>query len=239
MSDEVILSEKNGILSLHLGNDIIQSAMSLKDPSQLVLSYSQAMVASLLFLDQFTFVVHLGLGAGSLVRWFDTFFPEVKQIAVEINPKIIGIARSMFQLNQTSKIVDIILDDAFNWLPKQKSDQFDLILVDIFDADGMLPQFVSVDFFDYCLQKLTPQGSVVFNWWQGYPYYSKNLQDLRQVFKNEIVTCPATTYGNIAVMGFKRKLPSCSKKVLRAKANHLKQKTNVNFSQLLSLIEIK
>lgn len=239
MSDEVILSEEDGVLSLHLGNNVIQSSMALKEPSRLVLSYSQAMLASLLFSEKFTSVVHLGLGGGSLIRWFDKFFPDSEQIAVEINPQIIGIAQSMFGLNELQQPIDIVLEDAFLWLPQQEDNQFDLIFVDIFDANGMLPQFVSVEFFNYCLEKLSQQGIVIFNWWQGYPHYSKNLQDLKLVFRNQVITCPATTHGNIAVMAFKNKIPTISIKILKQKAHTLTQNTNIDFIELTFLLQSK
>ena len=46
---EVGISEEGNIRSLHLGSDTIQSSMNVDHPSELVLSYSRAMMGWLLF----------------------------------------------------------------------------------------------------------------------------------------------------------------------------------------------
>ena len=75
---EVSISEMDDIRALHLGTDVMQSAMNLKNPAQLVLSYSIAMMSWLLFSKNTRHVTHIGLGGGSIVRWIANFFPQIK-----------------------------------------------------------------------------------------------------------------------------------------------------------------
>ena len=57
---EVGISETGNIRSLHLGSDTIQSSMNLDNPTELVLSYSRAMMAWLLFADPPVHITQIG-----------------------------------------------------------------------------------------------------------------------------------------------------------------------------------
>ena len=65
----VEVSEKDGIRSLHLGSDTVQSSMKVDDPYELVLSYTRAMMAFLLFHPRPEHVVMIGLGGGSMAKF--------------------------------------------------------------------------------------------------------------------------------------------------------------------------
>ena len=95
---EVGISEHGNIRSLHLGSETVQSSMNVDYPAELVLSYSRAMMAWLLFAENVRHITQIGLGGGSFVRWIDAHLPEVEQTAVEINPQVISVARGLFEL---------------------------------------------------------------------------------------------------------------------------------------------
>ncbi|HEY0720688.1 MAG TPA: spermidine synthase, partial [Gammaproteobacteria bacterium] len=56
--------------SLHFGTEPKQSSMLLSDPLALVLSYTRAMTTALLFVPQVRRVLLIGLGGGSLAKFF-------------------------------------------------------------------------------------------------------------------------------------------------------------------------
>ena len=73
---EVGISEEGNIRSLHLGSDTIQSSMNVDHPSELVLSYSRAMMGWLLFAETPPkHITQIGLGGGSFARWIDNYLP--------------------------------------------------------------------------------------------------------------------------------------------------------------------
>ena len=74
----VEVSEQDGIRSMHLGSDTVQSSMRLDDPSALVLSYTRAMMAFLLFRPRPAHLLMLGLGGGSLPKFVYKHFPEAR-----------------------------------------------------------------------------------------------------------------------------------------------------------------
>ena len=82
---DVRVAEERGIRSLYLGSDTIQSSMRLSDPTELVLTYTHAMMGFLLCLPSApAAILHIGLGGGSLPRFCHARLPDTRNIAVEL-----------------------------------------------------------------------------------------------------------------------------------------------------------
>ena len=64
----VEVSEEDGVRSLHLGGDAIQSSIRLDRPDELALDYTRTMMAFLLFQPLPREVLMIGLGGGSMAR---------------------------------------------------------------------------------------------------------------------------------------------------------------------------
>lgn len=199
---EVGISEEGSIRSLHLGSATIQSSMNLDNPTELVLSYSRAMMAWLLFADGIPkHITQIGLGGGSFVRWIDAFLPDVKQTVVEINPQVVAVAKSLFELPFESEQFEIVLADGAQYIKTVRSGT-DVILVDGFDGEQIIDDLVSVDFFMDCRRALSEQGVFVSNWWSGDKRYPQFIHNLREVFQQRVLEIPAQSHGNVAVMAF-------------------------------------
>ena len=107
-------------------------------------------------------ILVLGVAGGSVVK---TLLNDVnykgKITGVEIDPGIISIANTYFQLHEIPNLT-IIIDDAFEFVLKTK-EKYDLIIIDIFQ-DTMMPNFLFEDFFtDRLGVILESKGSVLFN----------------------------------------------------------------------------
>lgn len=233
---EVGISELDNIRSLHLGSDTIQSSMNLDNPAQLVLSYSQAMMAWLLFCDTPRHITQIGLGGGSFARWLDAYLPEVVQLVVEINPQVIHVARALFELPfEEPNRFEIIEADGAEYI-KTLRGQTDILLVDGFDGEQIVDALVAEEFFANCRQALSDDGIFVTNWWQGdkrYPYFVARLV---RVF-GKVLCIPAQTHGNVAVLAFNGNAPSALG-ALRKKASKLVERYNLDFSAFLNVANI-
>ena len=64
--ESVDVSESDGVRALHLGSITIQSAMRIRDPFALELTYTRAIMCFLLFKLSIKNVLAIGLGGGSL-----------------------------------------------------------------------------------------------------------------------------------------------------------------------------
>lgn len=236
MFPEVGISEVDNIRSLHLGSATVQSSMNLDNPSDLVLSYSQAMMAWLLFVDATPRqIVQIGLGGGSFARWLDKFIPESRQRVVEINPQVIQVARNLFELPFEDEHFQIIEADGVDYIRILKGNDVDVILVDGFDGEQIIDGMVSESFFADCRQALSPQGIFVTNWWQGDQRYAAFLRRLNKVFDNQVIVIPAKTHGNAAVMAFQSMPKYQNGRLLRKKAQLLSDTYQIDFSELLNL----
>ena len=155
--------EKGDRRELRFGNNIVQSAFSIAAPDLPLLDYARAMLASLLFVPQPEYVLHLGLGAGSVPRFIHRFFPTVRQRVAEINRDVIEVAYRFFDFPDSSRLL-VTEQDAREFV-ERNGETYDLIFVDAFVAEGASAGFNEHSFFDGLLSRLSRQGWVVNNVW--------------------------------------------------------------------------
>lgn len=232
---EVGISEKDNIRALHLGTSTIQSAMNLDNHAQLVLSYSQAMMAWRLFTDDAQHITHIGLGGGSMARWIYAYFPDIKQLAVEINPQVIRIARHHFHLPPENDFFQIVQADGSEYICIF-SGSTDVILVDGFDGEEIIESLTEEAFFANCAQALSKNGIFVANWWSGDGRYPVYVDRLKRVFANRVLEIPAQTHGNMAVLAFNSRPPH-TLSVLKKQAEKHQQHTGMDFAFLYKQIQ--
>lgn len=107
-------------------------------------------------------ILVLGVAGGSVIK---TLVNDIKYkgeiIGVEIDPEIIEIANTYFNIDQI-KNLEIINEDAFEYVLKSK-DQFDLIIIDIFQ-DTTMPSFLfEAHFIQRVNSMLNINGFILFN----------------------------------------------------------------------------
>lgn len=107
-------------------------------------------------------ILVLGVAGGSVIKTLvDEIEYKAKITGVEIDPEMIQIANQYFNLNQIKQL-EIIIDDAFEFVLKTK-EQYDLIIVDIFE-DINMPNFLFEKFFsDRICFLLKDRGFILFN----------------------------------------------------------------------------
>jgi len=209
---EVGISEEGNIRSLHLGSDTIQSSMNLDHPAELVLSYSRAMMGWLLFAEETPkHITQIGLGGGSFARWIDSYLPDTKQTAVDINPQVIAVARSLFELPFEGENFEIVE----------------------FDGEQIIDALVEEPFFQDCRHALSPDGVFVTNWWSGDKRYQRFVERLLNVFEGRVLELPAESHGNMAVMAFQSSPKEQNLDKLKKRAEKLSEQYGLDFKRML------
>lgn len=233
---EVEISEMDGIRSLHLGSDTIQSSMDIENPSQLVLQYSQVMMGFLLFQTPPTNLLQIGLGGGAFVRWIAKNLPNTMQTVVEINPQVITVARQLFCLPRENSHFKIIEADGAEYIRVFRH-SLDTILVDGFDGEQIIDDLVQDVFFEDCHTALNPNGIFVTNWWQDDKRYPTFITRLSSHFQGRIIELPTITHGNAAVIALKSAPIHADWLALESHARQLEAQLDLPFSQFLARIQ--
>lgn len=231
---EVGISEEGNIRSLHLGTPTIQSSMNLDNPSELVLSYSRAMMAWLLFCENLPkHITQIGLGGGSFARWIDEYLPDVRQSAVDINPQVIRIAKSLFELPFEGEYFEIIEADGAEYIKTLRGGT-DLILTDGFDGEQIIDALVSEAFFCDCRTALSEHGIFVSNWWSGDKRYPIFIERLKKVFDGRVLEIPAESHGNMAVFAFQKLPEIIDLEKMKKNAPKLSERYHLDFRRMLA-----
>ena len=229
---EVGISEHGNIRSLHLGSETVQSSMNVDYPAELVLSYSRAMMAWLLFAENVRHITQIGLGGGSFVRWIDAHLSEVAQTAVEINPQVISVARGLFELPFEGEKFEIIEADGAEYIKTLRGGT-DVLLVDGFDGVQIIDALVAEPFFADCRTALSEHGIFVTNWWSGDKRYQRFVERLLNVFEGRVLELPAESHGNMAVMAFQSSPKEQNLDKLKKRAEKLSEQYGLDFKRML------
>ena len=224
----VDVSEQGGVRSLHLGSVTIQSAMRIKDPYALELTYTRGMMCFLLFSTQVKNVLAIGLGGGSLPKYLYAHCPDIVTTVVEINPKMIQVARSQFYVPENDAKLNVIEGDGLQYLAEH-ADYCDVLMIDAFDSNGIPPDFCSQDFFDQCATTLNHSGILAINLWGSDKNFDIYLQRIEHSFDGNVLILPTGKPGNIAVFGFKRLPQDLRIASLRERAKALQTTHNIEF----------
>jgi predicted membrane-bound spermidine synthase len=105
----------------------------------------------------------LGLGAGGAVTTTLAVAPNLHVDAVEIDPKVVGVAANYFGLPLTSPQLSVHVADAHPWLASS-SQTFDLVQVDLYQGGPYIPFYlITREFFEQVRTHLNPAGLLMMN----------------------------------------------------------------------------
>jgi spermidine synthase len=139
----------------------LQSAMNLKDPTALRLIYSRYTSLAFAFRPDAKKMLIIGLGGGSIPKKLQKEFPSLEIDVVEIDPEVIQLAKSHFNVRD-GKNLRLHAQDGRLFLTRTPN-QYDIILIDAYYSDAMPFHLATREFFELAQRKLTPNGIVVAN----------------------------------------------------------------------------
>lgn len=230
--EEIEVSESFGVRTLHLGTSAIQSAMRLSRPDSLELAYTRAMMAFLLFCPEPEDILMIGLGGGSLAKFVHRHMSNTRTVAVEINPKIVSVARSMFGLPENDERLEVIVEDGAAYVPG-KSSFADIIMIDAYDGHFQPDALTGARYYAYAREALKRNGMLVVNLWGSDKNFSTYLSRIEKVFDGRTLCLPAEKHGNIIVFGFRDFIGNPSWLELRENARDLSKVYGMDFMYFL------
>jgi len=233
-TDEPTLSEADGVRYLHFGTEWIQGAMRVRRPDELVLTYTQQMMAWLLFADPPAegdgAIGLLGLGAGSLARFCLRHSDSAIEV-VEWNPQVTRVCQHFFRLPPNERLT-ISHDDAARWVAEpHHAGRCPVLMVDLYDAQASGPVRDSTEFYRHCRRVLggvslggvsdralgSPRVLSV-NLFGRHESFPRNIANLTEALDGRLLTLPDIDEGNRIVLAFSGPVLSVTCEQLWARA---------------------
>lgn len=227
---DISISEERGIRYLHFGSVWIQGAMRMRDPFHLELVYTRELFAGLLFQPDPRRILLLGLGAASATKFAWKHCAKAAVTSVELNPAVISVARSQFDLPAESKRLRTICADAGQYIAGGTA-QADYLIVDLYDAAARGPVLSSPEFYANCRAALNDAkiGVMAVNLFGRHKSYEVNLRNIEKAFDGRMLVLPASERGNVIAFGFAGEPWELKLAELRSRASRLKEAMGLEF----------
>lgn len=158
--------DHRSLRKLHFGTPVEQSSFYLNAPLRLVFEYQQKIID---LVEAFANgrsdlrILLLGLGGGRMATHLNLLYPDWQITAVELRQAVIDIAYRYFQLPEVAEI-ETLQEDALTFVAENPY-PFDIVIIDLFDSEGIPDAFSSTDFQPPLQRQLKTPGLLVFNLW--------------------------------------------------------------------------
>ncbi len=165
--------------SLYFGSPVEQSRLYFHAPMTLSFEYQQVIEAQILAFHEkhpVKRVLMLGMGGGSIASHLNALQPEMQIHIVELRQAVIDIAYEYFHLPEVPEI-EAMQEDAWDFIAEGLS-QYNVIIVDVFDEEGLPNDFTEMEFQENLLINLKSPGLVLFNLWNHKDKHIKQQTDL-------------------------------------------------------------
>ncbi len=203
-SGQIQVQEEDGVRYLQFGTPWIQGAMRLSQPDALEVEYVQQMMLWTLFDQEPQAICQLGLGVGALTRFCYHHFPQAVITAVEIDQEVITTCHEHFLLPPASERLALVHDDAADFVANADNQgRFDVLQVDLYDAESTGPARGSAAFYQDCAQVLTESGMMTINLFCEYPDHHMHLKRMEAAFE-AVAWLPEVHDSNIVAIGFRQ-----------------------------------
>ncbi|MDH7599033.1 MAG: fused MFS/spermidine synthase [Sedimentisphaerales bacterium] len=156
--------DEDGMRYLYFDNTT-ESRMSLDNPLEGHFEYIEYFHMPWLLGQEIRTVVMLGLGGGSIQKAVEHYYPDVNIITVELDPKVVDVAKEYFHVRPSARH-RIVIEDGRIFL-RRSQQRFDLIIIDAYTANrygSYIPYtLVTKEFFELVKQRLNPGGIMAYN----------------------------------------------------------------------------
>src|SRR5688572_5680544 len=196
----IAVSDERGYRTLHVGGEAIQSTMRLSDPWALALDYTRCMMAFLLFHSEPRQALMIGLGGGSLAKFFHRNLRKVQMRVVELDAGVVAAAREHFALPAERARFAVEAGDGVEALEPECCD---VLVVDAFQDELHVPALASQSFYDGAFLALAEPGAMVVNFMDDDPRFDQSLARLERAFGGAVLALPALYDPNIVAFALK------------------------------------
>ncbi|GKS61792.1 spermidine synthase [Candidatus Nitrosocosmicus sp.] len=143
-------------------NGYPHSIMDRSDPNTLESKYTKFFPLGLILKENITKVLFIGGGGFSGPKYFLQNYPNIAVDVVEIDPKVVEVAKEYFFLDESNPKLNIYVQDAREFLNKYTG-SYDMIVFDAFSKSYVPFHLMTVEFYKLLSDKLSNGGVVISN----------------------------------------------------------------------------
>ena len=226
----VAVSDARGVRTLHVGGEAIQSAMRLDDPFALALDYTRCMMAFLLLHPEPREVLMVGLGGGSLAKFFFKKFKQASIRVVELDERIVQVSRAQFSLPPDDARLTVEVGDGAHALAPECCD---VLVVDAYHDEEHVQELATPEFYDAAYLALAEPGAMVINFMNDDPRFDRYMKRIENSFAGSVVAMRALYDPNISVFALKGVPRRIEWHALRQRAAKLEARLGLPFTRYL------
>ena len=230
-ASSIAVSDSRGVRTLHVGGEAIQSAMRIAEPFALALDYTRCMMAFLLLQPQPRRALMIGLGGGSLAKFFHRHLRRTRVRVVELDERVVATARTQFALPANDARLTVEVGDGAEALAPECCD---LLVVDAFEDEVHVPKLASERFYEGAFLALEEPGAMVVNFMNDDPNFDRHLQRIERAFGGAVLALPALYDPNILVFAFRGAPARLEWEELRRRAGALEAHFGLPFARYVS-----
>jgi spermidine synthase len=236
VAQSIQISEEGGVRFLHFGSRWVQGAMRIARPNALELEYTRDMMTVLLLRPAGRWprsVLLIGLGAASLTKFLYRYRPRAMLTVVEIEPDVVTAAGQFFKLPDDPRRLAIEIGDGHDYVASSPR-QFDLILVDGYDAKARTGMLDTLPFYCNARARLGEQGLLAVNLLSRSRGVLPSLERVSAAFNGRATALARGENGNTIVLAAAGDPVDMTLPELKAGARRLKADTGLNLLPTLA-----
>ncbi len=219
---------------LHFTRYASQSSMRIADPTELVSAYTRKMMAFLLFVPRPRRILMIGLGGGSLAKYCYRYLPAASIVVVEPDAEVIAL-RGEFCIPPDDDRFSVVQADGAEFMSRTTG-EFDVVLIDAFDAHGIARTLESEAFYASLARRLARHGSMVMNFWGDVQRLAAHTRFAQAVLDTPLVLVPVEFDSNVLLFALGQPKLQSAPDTLDSAARRLERALKLDFTRYLRRI---
>ena len=173
----------------------------------------------------------IGLGGGSLAKFFHRRLHATRVRVVELDRRIVDTARAHFALPPDDAWLAVEVGDGAHALTPECCD---VLVVDAFHDEHQVAQLTRVEFYDAAFLALSEPGALVVNFMNDDPGFDRSLRRIERAFGGAVLALPALYDPNLIVFAFRGAPARLQWDALKKRAAALESRLGLPFARYVS-----
>lgn len=163
--------------------DARQTCIYTDGSARMPFAYTRMMMATLLAQPDPSRILIIGLGGGTLPKALSEVLPKARIDVVEIDPAVDRVAQDWFGFHPSGRL-RVYHQDGRAYVESAVRDgkQYDLILIDAFDADYIPRHMTTLEFLQQVRALLPPDGVAAANTFSNSEFYDRESATYASAF---------------------------------------------------------